>query len=130
MCHIIFTQIAIQEYIYDIRNAEHVKESNRYIFRFSEAIRNLDQQLSLGVRSIKMVTAPLEILLRTSIEAEAILDTNGWILKPAANMICDTHMTLNSIESMNDFNLKLDHNTHKLYNTSHDLIMEERYISS
>jgi hypothetical protein len=116
--------MAIQEFIYDIRHAEHEPGSNRYTFRFPEAIRNLDQQLSLGVRSIKMVKAPLEISLQIKIEAAA-----EHFGDSATVMNCDTYLSLNSNESMNDFNLKLDHNTQRLFNFYRELVFEERYLT-
>jgi hypothetical protein len=117
--------MAIQEFIYDIRHAAHEPGSNRYTFRFPEAIRNLDQQLSLGVRSIKMVKALLEISLQIKIEAapERFGDN-------ATVMNCDTYLSLNSNESMNDFNLKLDHNSQRLFNFYRELVYEERYLTA
>jgi hypothetical protein len=48
------------EQVFDIRDAEHTPGTNRYIFRYPEHWRLIqNQELSIGIRSIKLIREPL-----------------------------------------------------------------------
>jgi hypothetical protein len=48
------------EQVFDIRDAEHVAGTNRYVFKYPEHWRRIpNKQLTIGIRSIKLINYPL-----------------------------------------------------------------------
>jgi hypothetical protein len=108
------------EYVFDIKNAEHIRGTNRYTFPFPEAMRNVPNQgFSIGIRSMRLVYTPLNFMFQS------------LIIHPEGNqnftMDATLYVMLNSNESMISFNDKLERELKKLYDSYVDSLNEARY---
>jgi hypothetical protein len=82
------------EQVFDIRDAEHIAGTNRYVFKYPEHWRRIpNKQLTIGIRSIKLINYPISISMNN------IQIVNKLNIQTLTSMNVNFTFQLNSNES-------------------------------
>jgi hypothetical protein len=90
------------EQVFDIRDAEHIAGTNRYVFKYPEHWRRIpNKQLTIGIRSIKRINSSIILEWNMFINSSEVIPTHSYTCKyrfqigPQENLV--TANMLNSI---------------------------------